>query len=108
MTKRDKIIISGFIVRTAMYVWPVNESNIIGFIHGYETGRNRKCGLTELLRKHFEEKLDTKYSSDGWWGQISRYSERRSKSWVTVFKQEALEIILSEENGGMIDRKSVV
>jgi hypothetical protein len=78
-----------------MYVRTADENSIISFITGYETG-SKNADFTMAIRHYLENKLRIPYSSDGWNGQISRYSLKNSVSWMTAFKQLTLEMILSE------------
>jgi hypothetical protein len=84
-----------------MYVGLEEKNRIVSFVFGYEIGRSSKCDFTTLLKKHFEDKLSIKYDSSGWPGQIQKYTDKKGLSWIRVFKQEALEILASEEAGGL-------
>ena len=99
MRKKDKLYFIRFILRTAMYVHPIDQSTIVSFVDGYESGADGKCALTKLLRKHFSEKLSIVCSTPGWSGQIREYSEKKGLTWVTVFKQECIEAFASDGNG---------
>lgn len=97
MTKGDKIFFLGFIFRTAMYIGSEEENSIISYVRGYENGRRSKCDFTILLSKHFEDKLSIKLDPRGWTGQIQEYADKRKSKWITVFKQEGLDIIAKIE-----------
>jgi hypothetical protein len=78
-----------------MYISTIDQNNITSFIQGFETGSNNR-DLTELLRKYLEEKLKVNYSSDGWPGQIRRYSDSKCISWTNAFKHVCLEVIAND------------
>ena len=108
MTKRENTFFLGFIIRPAMYVGFEEKSTIISFIHGYEQGY-KKSEFINLLRNHFEDRLSIKYDSPGWPGQIQKYADKKGLSWVRVFKQEGLEVLASEEAGGLnIESKKIL
>ena len=100
MTHNQKITLIHFITRTGMYVSTVDENNVTSFIAGLEIGSNNH-DLTNLLRKHLEETLKVNYSSDGWPGQIKRYSDKIFIPWTSAFKQVCLEVIAND--GGLDD-----
>jgi hypothetical protein len=54
-------------------------------------------------KKHLINNFKITYSNDGWPGQITRYSKKKSISWVTTFRQFGLEILTSDENGGLTE-----
>ncbi len=101
MTKDDKSNLLHFITRTSMFVNPVDNFNVVSFIHGYELGRKRKCDLTQLIKQLLKQKYNVSYSSDGWPGQITRQAKNLSLSWVTTFKITVLEILADEREGGL-------
>ena len=104
MTKKEKTDILTFIIYIHGYIHSESESNIISFIHGYELGRDNKCDFTELIKKHLEVNLSIPSSSDGWSGQIKRYSNKKLISWSKAFKQIGLEVIASKDSGGLDDK----
>lgn len=91
MTNNDKKILLHFITRTEMFIDPVDDKNIVSFIHGYEIGS--KCDFTRICKQLLIDKYRINYSNDGWPGQIKRLSEKHSQSWVMTFKNIGLEII---------------
>jgi hypothetical protein len=93
MRKDDKEIFVNFIARTGMYIYPVDEYNIVSFIHGYEEGTKRECDFTELVKQLLINKYEISYSSDGWQGQVRRLGEKLSLSWVEAFKKATFEIV---------------
>jgi len=95
MSKKDKALLIHFINHPLMYIKVVDENNIIAFIHGYEAGRRGKCDFTALIKVFFSETLYTNSSSDGWSGQISRYSTETKIDWAVAFKQSAIKILES-------------
>jgi hypothetical protein len=101
MTKDDKKKILQFIVRTGMYISPVDDKNVISFIHGYQLGTIHKCDFTELVKQLLIRKHKIKWGSDGWPGQITRLANKKSLSWVVTFKRTALEIVTDSRNGGL-------
>lgn len=56
MTKGDKKTILHFVTRTGMYIYPVDETNVVSFVHGYELGTKNKCDFTLLLKRLFTDK----------------------------------------------------
>ncbi|MDJ1467711.1 hypothetical protein [Xanthocytophaga flava] len=101
MTDQDKLLLVRFITRMGMYIPERNKSNIISFVYGYEIGRNGECSFTKLLIEHMENKYSIPHSSASWIGQIHFYAEKKKSSWESTFRQISLEIIGSEENGGL-------
>jgi len=101
MTKNDKTNLLYFITRTGMYINPVDDKNVISFISGYELGTKHKCDFTELSKRLLTDKYKISYSNDGWPGQIGRLAKKKSLSWLSTFKEIALEIIADEQNGGL-------
>lgn len=101
MTKRDRINIVHLVTRIGMYIHPVDDKNIVSFIHGYELGTKNKCDFTLLLKQQLSNKYKIVYSSDGWPGQIGRLAKKVSSSWVMVFRKMALEIVATEHQGAL-------
>jgi hypothetical protein len=102
MTAKMRMELLRFILYPSTYVVGVEEKSVMAFILGYQRGAGRKFDLTLELRKHFEEKLDTKYSNDGWPGQIRRYSFKKCQDWVFTFRREALNVLARD--GGLNDK----
>ena len=100
MNTQDKLTLIGFIIRTGMFIAPIDEHNIISFIHGFETGRYNQCDFTYQINKYFDEKK-IPCRSDGWAGQIRRFSNKKCLSWPDAFKRISLDILSSEQNGGL-------
>ncbi len=101
MTKDDKTIFLQFITLTGMFINPVDDKNVVSYIHGYETGTKHKCDFTQLSKQLLTDKYKIGYSSDGWPGQITRLAKKLSLNWVTTFKRTALEIVADERHGGL-------
>lgn len=101
MTKDDKTNLLQFITLTGMFINPVDDKNVVSFIHGYELGTKHKCDFTQLSKQLLTDKYKINYSSDGWPGQITRLAKKLSLSWVTTFKRTALEIVANERHGGL-------
>lgn len=99
MTNNHKKILLSFITRTGMYIMAQDQNNIVSFVNGYEIGTEGECEFSQLLSKYFEENLSVKHSSDGWPGQVKRYSDNKFITWTNAFKQIGLEVISS--NGGL-------
>ncbi|MBS1683339.1 MAG: hypothetical protein JSS76_01195 [Bacteroidetes bacterium] len=95
MTKRDKEIFFHFIVRTGMYISTVDDQNIVSFVHGYECGSRSKVRFTSQIENHFSNRLHVAYGSTGWPGQITAYAKKKNKDWVTIFKEEALDMLFN-------------
>lgn len=87
-----------------MFINPVDDKNIVSFIHGYEAGAKNKCDFTQLSRQLLTDKYKISYSNDGWPGQITRLSKKKSWSWVVTFKNIALEVVADKRHGGL-DKK---
>lgn len=103
LTNRYKLNLLNFILRPRMFIKVADENSIVSFIEGYEFGQNLECDFTEQLKKHLINNFKITYSNDGWPGQITRYSKKKSISWVTTFRQFGLEILTSDENGGLTE-----
>jgi hypothetical protein len=97
MTKYDKTNLLYFITRTGMYISPVDENNVVSFIHGYELGTESKCDFTQLIKQLLSDKYKINYMSTGWPGQITRLSKKLTLSWEMTFKKIALEIVAGEQ-----------
>ena len=85
MTQADAKIISGFIARTGMYVYPVDEHGIVSFIDGYEVGSQGRCQFTKLLAAELAEKHGVKPDCQGWNGQVRQLGERCGIRWTEAF-----------------------
>jgi len=81
-----------------MYINPVDQNNVVSFLHGYELGTGNKCQFTLLVRQLLTHKYRIVYSNDGWPGQIVRLAKNASGSWLTTFMEISAEIIGSEES----------
>lgn len=101
MTKDDKTIFLQFITLTGMFIYPVDNNNVVSYIHGYAAGTKHKCDFTQLSKQLLADKYKIKYSSDGWSGQITRLAEKLSLNWIITFKRTALEIVANEQHGGL-------
>jgi hypothetical protein len=108
MRIKDKTDLFHFITRKAMYIHPVDENNIVSFIHGYELGTNGKCQLSELIKQHLIGKYKVNYSNDGWPGQISRLAKKQLFSWETTFTRVTLEILSDDSHGGFDEEMKMV
>ncbi|MFN6076049.1 MAG: hypothetical protein ACK476_17385 [Fluviicola sp.] len=104
MRIKDKTDLFHFITRKAMYIHPVDENNIVSFIHGYELGANGKCQFSELIKKHLIGKYKVNFSNDGWPGQISRLAKKQSLIWEMTFTRVTLEILSDESHGGFDEK----
>lgn len=105
MTENDNKNILRFVTRTDMFIYPVDEKNVVSFIQGYELGTKNKCDFTKLLRQLLTRKYKTAYGNDGWPGQISRLAKKRSQNWITTFKKISLELV-AENQRGRLDKTS--
>jgi hypothetical protein len=101
MTKADKTNLLQFITMTGMFINPVDEKNVVSFIHGYELGTKHRCGFSQLSKQLLADKYKINHSSDGWPEQITRLAKKQSLSWLTTFKRVALEIVADERHGGL-------
>jgi hypothetical protein len=101
MTKDDKTIFLQFITLTGMFINPVDDNNVVSYIHGYEAGTKHKCDFMQLSKQLLTDKYKIKYSSDGWSGQITRLAKKLSLNWITTFKRTALEIVADEQYDGL-------
>ena len=101
MTKDDKTNFLYFITRTGMYIYPMDDKNVVSFIHCYELGTKNKCDFTLLSKEMLSDKYRIHYGNDGWSGQITRLAKKLSLNWVTTFKRIVLEIVADERQGGL-------
>ena len=101
MTKKDKLLFVHFILRPPLYAWPVTKDTIVAFVRGYEIGRLGKCNFTDLMNTHLSKKIPVKQRALGWPDQITSLAQKKSLNWITAFKQESLEVLASEESGGL-------
>ena len=76
MTKNDKTNLLQFITLTGMFINPVDDKNVVSFIHGYELGTKHKCSFTKLSKQLLTDKYKINYSNDGWPGQITRLAKK--------------------------------
>jgi hypothetical protein len=85
-----------------MYVHPIDENNVVSYIHGYENGTELKCDFTQLIRQHLTDLLGIPYLSDGWPGQIKRFANKKYIPWLVAFKQIGFAVLLDfEKNEGL-------
>jgi hypothetical protein len=101
MTKDDKTNLLKFVTLTGMFINPVDDKNVISFIHGYELGTKHRCDFTQLSKQLLTDKYRINYSGDGWSGQITRLAKNLSLSWISTFKRTAVEIVANEQHGGL-------
>lgn len=93
MTKTNKANLLHFVTRPGMYINPIDDKNIVSFIHGYEVGTKYKCNFTQLLKDELSHKYKISYRNDGWPGQITRFAGKHSLDWVEAFQMIGLEIL---------------
>ncbi len=98
---RDQLI--WFVLRTGMYIQPVDEHNINSFLSGFEVCAKGKCCFTQLLRKRLEDKYKIRYAERGLTQQIEKLAKRTNDSWVMTFRKLAMEALTS--NGDDLSRR---
>jgi hypothetical protein len=81
-----------------MWINPVDDKNVVSFIHGYEAGTRRR-DFTELLKESLTNKHRVYSSSDGWPGQVGRLSKKLSLNWTIAFKKAAIEVLVFDRHG---------
>ena len=108
MRKDDKTLLLQFIALTGMFINPVDDRNVVSYIHGYEAGTKHRCDFTRLTKQLLTDKYKITYSNDGWPGQVTRLAKKLSLNWVIVFKRTALEILADERNGGLDKEMSAI
>jgi hypothetical protein len=75
-----------------MYVYPVNKSSVVSFIHGYEIGLKNDV-FTKGLQSILVNKYKISYNADGWPGQVSRLSKKIDQNWEETFKMVSNEYL---------------
>ena len=90
------------------FINPVDDRNVVSYIHGYEAGTKHRCDFTRLTKQLLTDKYKITYSNDGWPGQVTRLAKKLSLNWVIVFKRTALEILADERNGGLDKAMSAI
>ncbi len=98
---RDELI--WFVLRTGMYIRPIDERNINSFLTGFEVCAKGKCSFTQLLAERLEGKYKIRYAERGLTQQIEKLAKRRNDSWVMTFRKLAMEALTS--NGDDLSRK---
>lgn len=88
-----------FVVRTGMFVNPINEQTILSFLTGYEMGTKGKYRFTYMLKDTLETKYRIAWGSRGLPEQIEKLAKKRKDTWVQTFKKVAMEILTSEGIG---------
>jgi hypothetical protein len=96
MRRVDKIRLLRFITRTSMYIPKENETNIVSFVTGYQSGAPM-CNFTDAIILFIEKKFRIAGRATGWPGQIELLSRKRGSSWVQTFKQVALQFIVEDD-----------
>lgn len=104
MTSNQREQLIWFVLRTGMYIQPVDEQNIRSFIIGFETGTKGKCCFMQLLRERLEDKYKIRYAERGLAQQIEKLAKKKSDSWVVTFRKLAMEILTSD--GDAISKRS--
>jgi hypothetical protein len=89
MTQADAKLISSFIARTGMWVYPVDEHGIVSFITGFEAGSHGRCQFTKLLAAELAKKHRVKLDCQGWPSQVRRFGKRRGVKWTEAFMLSA-------------------
>ncbi len=98
---RDQLI--WFVLRTGMYIQPVDEHNINSFLSGFEVCAKGKCSFTQLLRERLEDKYKIRYAERGLTQQIQKLAKKRNDTWVTTFRKVAMEILTLD--GDILSRR---
>jgi len=93
---RDQLI--WFVLRTGMYIQPIDEHTILSFLLGFEIGTKGKCCFRELLRERLEDKYKIRYAGRGVTEQIEKLARKRNDTWVMTFRKLAMEILASDGN----------
>ena len=101
MTKEDKKILLQLVTLTEMMVYPTATDSLVNFIHGYETGRKKKFNFIPLLQEFITVNYKIKPTNLGWPQQLTTLAEKKGISWMIVFKQITLEVIVQECDGNL-------
>ena len=104
MTSNHRNQLIWFVLRTGMYIQPVDEPNIISFLTGFESCAKGKCCFKQLLRERLEDKYKIKYPERGLTQQIEKLAKRRNDSWVMAFRKLAMEVLTA--NGDELSTKA--
>ncbi|RZJ94951.1 MAG: hypothetical protein EOO60_01805 [Hymenobacter sp.] len=108
MTTEDKELLLNFVTLIGMHIQPVTAENAINFIRGYEAGTRNTCAFTQQLQQLLTDTYQLSYSNDGWPGQIRRLAKRRTASWLTVFRNLTLELIVLTEGGKLTVQQQAI
>ncbi len=88
-----------FVVRTGMFVQPINEHTILSFLYGYEMGTKGKYQFTRMLKDILEKKYRIAWGSRGLPEQIEKLAKKRKDTWVLTFKKVAMEVLTFDGAG---------
>lgn len=92
MDSKEIKTLEHFLTRTGMWVYPINESTIVSFIHGFEAGINNKTFTLEL-KEYLESENNIYGLNQGWPRQVLLFSEKRKISWHEAFIEAGKETI---------------
>lgn len=99
MNSREFETLNYFLIKTQMFIHPINQATIVSFIHGFEAGTGNKT-FTSILKSYLESRYEIFGSNQGWPHQISIYSEQKDVEWCEAFLEIGKTIIekLKTEN----------
>jgi len=108
MNISESKILLRFINRPAMYIGDDSRTSVLGFITGYEIGTNGSCNISKCISKVLADIHSINTSSDGWPGQIARFSQKHDISWLASFQLLTLEVISIETHFDQEMRKELM
>lgn len=108
MTEEDKEWLLKFVTYIGLFIQPVTAESATNFVHGYEAGTRNTCAFTQQLRQLLTDTYQLPYSSDGWPGQIKRLATKRKVSWLTVFRNLTIELIVLAQGGSLTTQQQSI
>ncbi|WP_282041983.1 hypothetical protein [Winogradskyella flava] len=92
MTKKEREILNHFLIKTSMWIHPINMDTIVSFVRGFEAGTGNKT-FTSEIKSLLESKHEIFGSNQGWPNQILIYSEKKNIEWSEAFLEIGITII---------------
>ena len=92
MEQSNTEILTSFISRMPMYIYPVGRYTVVSFIDGFESGI-RSQEFSNTLNEYMKEQYGVRGSGGGWPHQVHQLAELWSLSWDEAFKQIAEKVL---------------
>lgn len=84
MNYSDNQLLTFFLERMNMFIYPINRDTITAFIHGFEIGGRTRL-FTQELKEYIEEQYQVYGSNQGWPRQVELLANQWELSWENSF-----------------------